>query len=235
MENLWQGGWRDVNTGYYHFQERWYSPSMQWLSWNPANYPDGPSAYLPIADNPINGRDPTGKVVLYYTGGPFPAASDRLSDTIKAEVLKVFPKEDVIVWKNDSTGAGLNKLLDSLKKNPCQRVVIAGYSYGGQAAVDASRRLDSMHIKVDALLTVDSVDKPFQDAYKIPGNVAFNENWFQKQDILHGEPNTGGNIIVNHEIPASAFKFIPFAGPHLQIDGIVAPDVAAAAVSALSE
>ncbi len=60
VENLWQGGWRDVNTGYYHFQERWYSPSMQWLSWDPANYPDGPSAYLPIADNPIDGDDPSG-------------------------------------------------------------------------------------------------------------------------------------------------------------------------------
>ncbi len=60
VENLWQGGWRDVNTGYYHFQERWYSPSMQWLSWDPANYPDGPSAYLPIADNPINRTDPKG-------------------------------------------------------------------------------------------------------------------------------------------------------------------------------
>ncbi len=60
VENLWQGGWRDVNTGYYHFQERWYSPSMQWLSWDPANYPDGPSAYLPIADNPINRTDARG-------------------------------------------------------------------------------------------------------------------------------------------------------------------------------
>ena len=60
VENLWQGGWRDVNTGYYHFQERWYSPSMQWLSWDPINYPDGPSAYLPEEDNPIRYTDPAG-------------------------------------------------------------------------------------------------------------------------------------------------------------------------------
>ncbi len=64
VENLWQGGWRDVNTGYYHFQERWYSPSMQWLSWDPANYPDGPSAYLPIMDDPINGRDSSGEITV---------------------------------------------------------------------------------------------------------------------------------------------------------------------------
>ncbi len=114
-------------------------------------------------------------------------------------------------------------------------MVIAGYSYGGQAAVDASRRLGKKGIKVEALLTVDSVDKPFQDAYSIPANVFYNENWYQKQDVLHGEPNTGGNIIVNHQIPKSAFEFILGRGPHLQIDGIVAADVAAAAVSALSE
>jgi len=225
----------DTAAGVFYARARTYSPTlMRWTEWDPLGYPDGMNTYAAYAANPINRRDPMGTVVLYYTGGPFPAASDPLSDKIKAEVLKVFPVEDVIVWKNDSTGAGLNKLLDSLKKNPCQRVIIAGYSYGGQAAVDASRRLDSMHIKVDALLTVDSVDKPFQDAYKIPSNVTFNENWYQKQDILHGEPNTGGNIIVNHEIPASAFSFIPFVGPHLQIDGIVASDVAAAIVTLLS-
>ncbi len=78
VENLWQGGWRDVNTGYYHFQERWYSPSMQWLSWDPINYPNGPSAYLPMVDNPETRTDPSGAVVLYYTGGPFPDPSDRL-------------------------------------------------------------------------------------------------------------------------------------------------------------
>ncbi len=60
VENLWQGGWHDVNTGYYHFQERWYSPSMQWLSWDPANYPDGPSAYVPEDDDPVDRLDSSG-------------------------------------------------------------------------------------------------------------------------------------------------------------------------------
>ncbi len=66
VENLWQGGWRDVNTGYYHFQNRWYSPSMQWLSWDPANYPDGPSGYLPMEDNPIGEKDPSGAIAVSF-------------------------------------------------------------------------------------------------------------------------------------------------------------------------
>ncbi len=60
LENLWQGGWRSQFTDYYHFDARWYSPSLQWLSWDPANYPDGLSAYIPMTDNPIDGDDPSG-------------------------------------------------------------------------------------------------------------------------------------------------------------------------------
>ncbi len=60
VENLWQGGWRDVMTGYYRFQRRWYSPSMQWLSWDPKNYIDGLSAYTPEGGDPAGRLDPTG-------------------------------------------------------------------------------------------------------------------------------------------------------------------------------
>ena len=62
VENLWQGGWRDVNTGYYHFQERWYSPSMQWLSWDPKNYVNGSDAYTPEGDGAIDQVDPSGEI-----------------------------------------------------------------------------------------------------------------------------------------------------------------------------
>ena len=57
---LWQNGRRDTITEMYKFGYRWYTPSLQWLSFDPSGYPDGPNGYIDRADNPINYDDWSG-------------------------------------------------------------------------------------------------------------------------------------------------------------------------------
>ena len=101
-EQLFQGGWRSQFTDYYHFDARWYSPTLQWLSWDPANYPDGMSGYLPMADNPINFDDPSGNFAIgkYDIGGTFQVKPVSTNDIDK------YPVKQSIIQERQKNGEG---------------------------------------------------------------------------------------------------------------------------------
>ena len=75
---LWQNGERDTITKMYKFGYRWYTPNMQWLSFDPSGYPDGPNGYIDRADNPINRVDPMGLAAGPTTRPAFEPGGDHL-------------------------------------------------------------------------------------------------------------------------------------------------------------
>ena len=80
------------------------------------------------------------------------------------------------------------------------QVIIYGYSYGGDAAVELSKSLNDQGTKVNLLVTVDNSDGIIGFAAnatvdtKIPGNVETNLNVYQNEPAgktrANGEPNT---------------------------------------------
>ncbi|MDR3715835.1 MAG: DUF6443 domain-containing protein [Puia sp.] len=124
-------------------------------------------------------------------------------------------------------------VLDNVAQYPKGRIVIYGYSYGGQLANYLAKRLEKVGIRVTLLVTVDaaaglssnSVDRT------ISGNVDLNVNFFQKnylwyKDPLpnHGDPNkplSKGTTVLNFDL--SKEKFIDDNGEeksvyHVSVD-----------------
>lgn len=102
-------------------------------------------------------------------------------------------------FKSDNS---VNTANDFIKGNyeKGDQVIIYGYSYGGDAAVELSKSLNDQGTKVNLLVTVDNSDGIIGFAAnstvdtKIPGNVETNLNVYQNEPAgktrANGEPNT---------------------------------------------
>jgi pimeloyl-ACP methyl ester carboxylesterase len=60
---------------------------------------------------------------------------------------------------------------------PGRKLVIAGHSYGGPAAIDLAHNLRNDGVRVDALYSIDSVDRLGQPQASNPGNVNYLANY----------------------------------------------------------
>ncbi|MEZ4772096.1 MAG: hypothetical protein R3D00_02860 [Bacteroidia bacterium] len=83
-----------------------------------------------------------------------------------------------------TSASGVENGLEFIKDNYTEgdQVIIYGYSYGVDVAVDLTEKLNDLDIPVDLLITVDGSDGPMQNATvttTIPENVSLNLNIFQ--------------------------------------------------------
>jgi hypothetical protein len=70
--------------------------------------------------------------------------------------------------------------------NNIASIVIYGYSWGGDFAIELSKKLQKERKKVDILFTLDATDGPLQNFTvdkKIPENVAVNYNFYQTENL----------------------------------------------------
>ena len=70
--------------------------------------------------------------------------------------------------------------------NNIASIVIYGYSWGGDFAIELSKKLQKDRKKVDVLFTLDATDGPLQNFTvdkKIPENVGVNYNFYQTENL----------------------------------------------------
>jgi RHS repeat-associated protein len=98
----------------------------------------------------------------------------------------------IVITPGYTSGSSVTTAMDFVTKNvkAGEKIVVYGYSYGGDFAVEFAKELLSKGYQVDLLVTVDAADGPMMGMTvdrTIPSNVDLNENYYQ----------TNGSIIMS--------------------------------------
>jgi len=156
-----------------------------------------PSVSLPKT-SVANTKPPV--VVIGFVGGLIKRDNLVHSEVQLAERLrKAYPAGvDVETFESYRGEEALKKILGLLDTNhdgaltPDEkqnaRIIIYGHSWGGSEAITLARELDKDGIPVLLTIQVDSISKPHQNDAVIPANVAHAANFYQPDQLLHGEP-----------------------------------------------
>lgn len=92
-------------------------------------------------------------------------------------------KVEPIVVGQESIGLGSNSVgqicAEIWMKVPGRKLIIAGHSYGGPAAIDLAKNINARGIKVDALYTIDAVERSATNPMSKPANIGYLANYRQ--------------------------------------------------------
>lgn len=113
------------------------------------------------------------------------------------ELRQEYPKGVYFgLFENRKVGAAYKTILKLLgtkerdvlsgDKKRQARIVLFGHSWGASAVVSLSRKLERAGIPVMLTIQIDSVAKPFQNDWLIPGNVLEGVNFYQTHGLIHG-------------------------------------------------
>jgi hypothetical protein len=158
----------------------------RWLTRDPAAYVDGPSLYLYAHSNSPRHADPTGTVVVGFTGGGDIDPGRILEDTA-SDIAGAAKGENWRLFKESQAIAAKRFVQDELRAQCQQAVILFGHSYGADAALQAAgylrnrehtgRKSDPPPTTVDYLVTLDPVWKLF--SRRVPSNVTEAENYYE--------------------------------------------------------
>ena len=207
---MFNGKELDEETGLYYYGARYYDPKTSvWQSVDPLaeEFPSW-SPYSFSFNNPIrfvdpDGRapvdvlgDPPGKVIaIFYHGGATGGGNQTsvsnaghtgqiYSNTASAASSSGRGFAGTIIAPGVTSASGVSTGADFISQNyeAGDQVIIYGYSYGVDVAVDLAHNLNESGISVDLLVTVDGSDGPLQNLTvntTIPENVGTNLNVYQ--------------------------------------------------------
>ncbi|MCX6207054.1 MAG: RHS repeat-associated core domain-containing protein [Bacteroidetes bacterium] len=185
----------------YDFGARMLDPQIGrwWIPDSKADKYNFISPYVYTLNNPIIYVDPDGQdVIIAFTGG-FQGGGKTISANSQAaastgriiQEAQKFAQENGIDLKTNiiasgaTSGSSVSNALDFIKQNykAGEKLIIYGYSYGGDFAVELAESLKEMKINVDLLITVDASDGPLGNNTVdnlIPDNVTDAVNIFQE-------------------------------------------------------
>lgn len=154
--------------------------------------------YAYTLNNPIVYLDPDGNdIIVAFTGGPTgggktvaPNSKDASTAGRVVQEAKKFAEENGIEFSGRvitpgwTSGSSVNNALGFIKENYTkgEKVILYGYSYGGDFAVELAGALKKEGISVDLLVTVDASDGPAENITVddvIPDNVKNALNFYQ--------------------------------------------------------
>jgi len=167
------------------------------------------SPYVSMGNNPISfvdldGREPSdrgkgGKVIIVaFRGGPDGGGKIGLpqNEGTTGQVIinaENYAKEQgvqvksLLVQSGATATSSIENALYFISENyqKGDKLVLYGYSYGGDFAVELAHSLKEKEIQIDLLLTVDASDGPLKNTTvndKIPENVKEAMNWYQQEE-----------------------------------------------------
>ena len=200
---LHQGGER-IAAGDYEFRNRVYSPSLgRWLSNDPLGFEAGDQNwYRSIGNNPGNGEDPEGLVVIFIHGKPgfSKPANINVNDPEVAELYRFetnFGKVKHFAYTDLEAAEKyiLGKIRIPENKDPKEPVIIIGHSAGGATGITLSENLIKKGYKIDLLATLDpfigNQSLGISQEKKIPPEVKIAWNWRQTVEFPKGGRLTG--------------------------------------------
>jgi RHS repeat-associated protein len=192
------------------FGARIYDPRLgRWMSLDnmAAKYP-GYSPYNFTLNNPIAFKDPDGNDVLVAFTGDFRGGGSQIKLTDAGTTGEIVLNAWANAINNDvefngaafapgmTSGSAVANAFDFVVKNYTkgEKVILYGYSNGGDFAVELASKLKGEGIDVDLLITVDAADGPLMGTtvdHSIPDNVKVNVNEYQTTNSSIGSRGDG--------------------------------------------
>jgi hypothetical protein len=148
----------------------------------------------------LEGSPPSRAIVIGFVGG-FVRHNDLVHSVVQiaARLRKECAPDTVVETFENRNGEKAYReiltLLDSnhdgtlsVEEKRNARIVLYGHSWGASESITVARRLEKDGIPVLLTVQVDSIAKVGEEDQIIPANVAEAANFYQKDGLLHGEP-----------------------------------------------
>ncbi len=161
------------------------------------------SPYVGIGTNPLIFVDPDGRDIIICFGGRGSAISEGgysaktlpiNSNSVPSQIVKEAVNtaqssgiecNGIAIKPSERLGQDIQIAMDFLIANfdkPHEKIVIYGYSKGGDVALEFARQLQEKGFEVDLLITVDAADPVDHTLdYIVPSNVKVSYNIYQEK------------------------------------------------------